>query len=102
MSYFCPSSTAVTCLALGLCCHCGLPCGDSRGPAAPDYSENHGSADHYRTDHQGRADRSERPPLVERITQLPQAAASKNTFSDVFLIYVISGEAEENSPHQGR
>lgn len=59
-------------------------CGDSGGPAAQDHSEDHGGSDHHRVDHQGRADRRERPPLVEGVAQLPPATASKN--SVLFLI----------------
>lgn len=55
-----------------------LPRGDSGRPAPQDHSQDHGGADHYRSDHQGRADRCQRPPLVEGITQLPPATASKN------------------------
>lgn len=61
-------------------------CGDSGGPAAQDHSEDHGGSDHHRADHQGCADRRERPPLVEGVAQLPPATASKNTPTVLFHI----------------
>lgn len=75
-SHFYPS-----CLASGLPPLRGLPCGVSGWPATQDHSQDHGGADHHRTDHQGRADRRQRPPLVEGVHQLPATAASKNTLT---------------------
>lgn len=79
LSYFCPVIFSVTRLAPGLCSHRGLPRGDSGGPAAQDHRQDHGSADHNWPDHQGRADRCQRPPLVEGVAQLSSTAARKNT-----------------------
>lgn len=61
-------------------------CRDGGGPAAQDHGEDHGGSDHHRADHQGRADRRERPPLVEGVAQLPPTAAGKNMLTVLFLI----------------